>query len=413
MNRIYITLVLIILAQIALSQTNNLTGSPYSLYGLGVFNEANLGKTNALGKSGVALESFYEINNLNPASLATMTNKSFMFDVGFTGEMDTYQNNKSEDSKWRTNFSNLAIAFPVSNKAAMSIVLTPFTNVGYELVGLETNVEGSSDLYTTYVTGSGGLNSFKANYGMALTDKINIGAGLEYIFGNIEETEVVDYDSNYLYIDRDTYYKNLRATVGFQYQPSEKFGFGATVKFPTSLHASQDIEVSKVIDLVEVTVQDEEELDINNFDLPLEFAVGFKKTFWNKLTVNADYRRSFWDATDQEDNLGSFKDQDFIGAGFEYLGNVRSFKYWDRVRYRAGLTYDNGYLSINQETINNKALTLGLGLPLSLKNNSFINVSYSYGERGVVSSTLTKENYHLLSINLSLENIWFVKSKIN
>ncbi|GLB51093.1 membrane protein [Neptunitalea chrysea] len=415
MNRLYITVILAIACMyIANAQTtNNLTGSPYSLYGLGVFNEANLGKTNALGKSGVAFGSTYELNNLNPASLGSIFKKSFMFDIGINGEMDTYQNNKSDDSKVRTNFANLAVAFPVTPKSAVSIVLTPYSNVGYELIGLQTNVEGSTETYTTYVNGSGGLNSFKASYGIALNKAIRLGGSLEYIFGAIDENEVITYNNSYLYIDRNTYYKNLRAAVGAQIDVNEKFGFGATVKFPTSLHASQNIEVSKIIDLASITVSDDEELEIDNFDLPFEFAVGFRKTFADKFTINADYKRSLWGTTDQTDNLGTFKDKDFIGVGFEYLKSDRSFKYWDRVRYRGGFCYDNGYLTINDETIDNKALTLGLGLPLSLRNNSFINISYSYGKRGVVSSSLVKENYHMVSINLSLENMWFVKNKIN
>ncbi|WP_143106385.1 OmpP1/FadL family transporter [Pustulibacterium marinum] len=397
----------------ALAQTNNLTGSPYSLYGLGVFNEANLGKTNALGKSGVALGSDYMINNLNPASLASIHNKSFMFDIGFNTEFDSYENRYSDDSKVRFNFSNFAIAFPVSRKAAMSIVLTPFSNVGYELVGIESDIEGNQGTFTSYVSGSGGLNSIKVNYGYNLSDKLNVGAGLEYIFGNIEEKETVAVESNYLLTTRDTYYKNFRATAGLQYNPTESTGFGAVVKFPTLLNASQDLEVTKVVDLTEVAVDSEEDIDIDSFKLPFEFTVGFRQTFAKKFTFNIDYRKSLWGNTDQTDNIGTFKDQDFIGAGLEYLNNNKGYKYWQRMRYRIGFNYDNGYLDIRDESINNMGFTIGLGLPMSNKNNSFINLAYSYGQRGVVSSTLIQENYHFLSLNLSLENIWFVKSKYN
>lgn len=393
------------------AQTNNLTGSPYSLYGLGIFNDANLGKTSALGKSGVALGSDYMINNLNPASLASIQKKSFMLDVGFSGELNAYKNRSSNDSEYQFNFSNFGIAFPVSPKAAMSIVLTPFSNVGYELVGIESDVEGATDTYTSYVSGGGGLNSIKVNYGSALSSTLNVGAGVEYIFGNIEENETVAVASDYLLTTRETYYKNLRASAGIQYNPTKSTGFGATVKFPTVLNASQDIEVTKVIDLVEIAVEDEEAMHVDSFKLPFEFAVGFKQTFANKFTFNADYRKSLWDATDQTDNIGTFKDQDFVGIGLEYLNNNDGYKYWQRMRYRVGFNYDNGYLSIRNKSINNTSLSLGLGLPISPKNNTFVNIAYSYGQRGAVSSTLIKENYHFLTINLSLENMWFVKSK--
>lgn len=50
------------------SQSEALTSSPYSLYGLGVINQTSIGKSNALGYTGIGLKTDSEINNLNPAS---------------------------------------------------------------------------------------------------------------------------------------------------------------------------------------------------------------------------------------------------------------------------------------------------------------------------------------------------------
>jgi len=41
-----------------------------------------------------------------------------------------------------------------------------------------------------------------------------------------------------------------------------------------------------------------------------------------------------------------------------------------------------------------------------------LNISYSYGQKGRISNGLIKENYHKISVNLSLDGIWFVKRKI-
>jgi hypothetical protein len=54
----------------AFSQANSLTSSPYSLFGLGVQNDTNIGITNSLGKSGIALTSENELNGINTAYLA-------------------------------------------------------------------------------------------------------------------------------------------------------------------------------------------------------------------------------------------------------------------------------------------------------------------------------------------------------
>jgi hypothetical protein len=42
-----------------------------------------------------------------------------------------------------------------------------------------------------------------------------------------------------------------------------------------------------------------------------------------------------------------------------------------------------------------------------------LNLGYSYGQRGQISNGLIKENYHLLTLNLSFEGIWFKRRKIN
>ena len=52
------------------AQSEALTSSPYSLYGLGVINQTSIGKFNGLGYSGIGIKSPYEINNLNPANYA-------------------------------------------------------------------------------------------------------------------------------------------------------------------------------------------------------------------------------------------------------------------------------------------------------------------------------------------------------
>ena len=70
-------------------------------------------------------------------------------------------------------------------------------------------------------------------------------------------------------------------------------------------------------------------------------------------------------------------------------------------------------LAISEQRIPNYSINFGLGLPFSRGTNSALNLSYSYGQRGIVSDGYIKENYHLLSLNVSLEGLWFVKRKVN
>ena len=53
------------------AQTNN-TSSPYSLFGLGVETNSNVGRNSAMGRTGIALDGFDQLNLYNPASFASI-----------------------------------------------------------------------------------------------------------------------------------------------------------------------------------------------------------------------------------------------------------------------------------------------------------------------------------------------------
>lgn len=119
-----------------------------------------------------------------------------------------------------------------------------------------------------------------------------------------------------------------------------------------------------------------------------------------------------WNDTRQSDLYGDFVNQDRFALGFAYLDEKSNFrKYWDRIQYFAGANFDTGYLEIDGKRVNNASVSVGINLPIE-NSLSSLNISYSYGQKGRISEGLIKENYHKLSLNLSLDGIWFVKRKI-
>ena len=405
---IFYTICLFSINQIV-AQSNNLTNSPYSLYGLGVSNGLNTGKTNTLGGTGIAMPSIDFINNSNPASYGSIPSNSFFYEIGVKAEMNQLNDNSESESRINGNFSNLSLAFPISKNSGAGITLLPYTTVGYAIFGVETNIEGSNETFFSNIIGSGGLNDLKLNFGYLLTDKFRLGVFGSYLFGNVEEEEV-DNIKNVIFITSESnYYKGFRFGAGLQYDLSNKISLGATVNSPTQLNGSQNKTVS---------IQDSgpiinDDLNLNSFNLPLELGFGLHAKLNKKLFINIDYKRNFWDATKQTDYIGEYVDQDIFGIGAEYTPFKNSVKYWKRIQYRTGFNYDNGYLSIDGNKINNYSLTIGAGLPIGRFTNSMFNVGYSYGQKGLISDGLIKENYHILSLNVSLEGRWFLKRKLN
>ncbi len=121
-------------------------------------------------------------------------------------------------------------------------------------------------------------------------------------------------------------------------------------------------------------------------------------------------KRSFWNDTNQSELYGNFVNQDRFALGFTYKAKKDYRKYWDRVQYAMGANFDNGYLEVDGKRVNNATVSIGLTLPIE-NTLSILNISYSYGQKGRIANDLIKENYHKLSLNLSLDGIWFVKRK--
>ncbi len=233
------------------------------------------------------------------------------------------------------------------------------------------------------------------------------------LFGNIEENETFFIENNAFQLEENTNYAGVRLGFGFQYDLLETITLGTTVQLPTSLNRTLKRSVLKSLGTTNITVEDEADDELSNFRLPLELGIGVSTKVLKNLLFNIDYKKNFWDKTNQFERIGSYKDQNILGVGFEYVQNEFGNKYGERIRYRTGFQHDTGYLTINNNKIQGYSISAGVGFPLNSRNNSIINLSYNYGTLGKVETVLIQEKYHLFSLNLNLEDAWFMKRKIN
>ncbi|MEP5341162.1 MAG: hypothetical protein ABJL44_15595 [Algibacter sp.] len=404
---LYTLILFVIFTSQLIAQTNNaLSSSPYSLYGLGSTNDISTGTINGLGGFGYAVSSNKFINGYNPASFGSILSNSFLLDFGFKAQTNILKDGSDSSSNIIANFSNFALAFPLTKKSGFGVTLTPYTSVGYEVNNIVSNIEGSNDVFYTNIEGFGGISDLKLNYGYKLTDKIRLGLTTSVLFGQINQTETNILPTTFLTIEEESNYSGFRLGFGLQYDILKNTSFGATLNLPTSLSGDKTWILND-----DVTTEYTD--DISDFKLPLEIGAGFQTHFKKYFSLNFDYKKSFWNNTNQSDNLGNYIDQDFYGLGLQYAADkTRDGHFFKNLEYRAGFNYNNGNLEISNQRIDNYSLNLGIGIPLKRnRTNSMLNVGYSYGTKGQVNNGLIKENYHLLSINLSLEDIWFQKRK--
>ncbi|MCC9063191.1 aromatic hydrocarbon degradation protein [Flavobacterium piscisymbiosum] len=394
------------------SFSQSISSSPYSLYGVGSLYDADFGVIPSIGSSGMALPSDTFINNLNPASLGYLPQNHFMFDIGGKAIGTTYQNSSKSETRNNFQFSHIAFAFPVTKNSGFSVALKPYSSSAFKISNLKLPIENSQDYYYLTATGSGGLNNFDFSYGYRFGKKLSVGASAALLFGSTNDSRSFLIMNSVTNIQKKTNYNGLRATLGAQYKIDSTLTVATTFKMPTQIKASKVQTVQTIADDVVTVVESNVASDTDDYYMPLEMGIGISKRFKNNVNMTLDYEKSLWNNTNQSELYGDFVNQDRFALGFTYSTKKNVRKYWDRIQYATGVNFDTGYLEVDGKRVNNASVSFGLSLPLE-NTYSALHISYSYGQKGSISNNLIKENYHKLSLNLSLDGIWFVKRKID
>jgi hypothetical protein len=374
--------------------------------------ESNFGLIPGIGSSGIGLPSGSFINNKNAASLVNIPMNNFFFEFGGAALQTSFQNNSKTENRSNFQFSHLAFAFPLTSKSAFSLALMPYSSSSFIISDMKISIiDGSNEYYNLDVIGSGGLNNLDLSYAYKLTNSLSFGISASVLFGSTKDDRTYTINNTVTTIDKKTIYSGVRPILSSQFKIEPSFTFGMNAKTPTRINASKVQSVAILNSTGSSVLETDMKSDAEDFYLPLEIGVGINKVFKNKISVTFDYEKRFWDATKQSDLYGDFTDQQKFALGFSYQKSNESRKYFDKIRFATGFNYDTGYLEIKNQKIDDKSFSLGVSLPFD-RNSSALFISYSYGQKGKVTSSLIKENYHKLTLNLNLDGIWFVKRKI-
>ena len=392
------------------SQSSNLTGSPYSLFGLGVESNSGTGRNSGLGSTGISLDASYGINLYNPAAFATLKENEITFDFGGAAEFNNLAGDDVSEQRTSYNFTNISIAFNHNNDYGIGLTLKPSTSVGYSLIGLENNIEGSAEQFTTNIGGNGGISELRLDYARTFFKNFNVGIKASYLFGKIEESESIVTSNSYLEINETNYYSGAQFGIGLQYKLLDKHNLGFTLDLPTVLKGTKDVIVGKYSNSAYSILEETEDESVDSFYLPLKLGFGYSTKFKN-LLLTADYKKNFWGATNQSDAIGEYTDQNIFGVGASFAMDPTSYKYWKRVDFRMGLNYNSGYLKVDDTNIDTYSASVGIGLPIG--KQSLLNLSYTLAKKGTTESILIKEYVNTLNINISLSDLWFQKRKFN
>ncbi len=392
------------------------TSSPYSFYGIGDVRFKGTAETRAMGGVSVFPDSIH-INLQNPAQFASL--KLSSLSVG-----GTYANTKSktesqEAKARRTTLDYLAIGIP-AGKFGFGFGLIPYSSVGYKI---QKFADASSPITRKY-TGVGGINKAFVGFGYKLNKNFNIGADVQYNFGTIE-TKSLRFVDGVQFGTRELNTSDVRGvnfTTALTYQTKFKNKYSFFGSFVFTPGTDLKLENSRSIATVQFFSQggervvDNVEIDVENTTLKLPtkvaFGAGFgevKKWLIGTEVVfqkTSDLGNRFNDI----DNV-AYENSTRYSLGGYFIPNYNSYSsYFKKVTYRGGLRYENTGLIINNKSIEDFAVNVGLGMPLS-GTFSNINLGLEIGKKGTKYYGLVEENYFNISVGFSLSERWFVKRK--
>jgi hypothetical protein len=428
---------------VAFSQEN----SPYSRYGLGDLSPNHNIFTRGMGGISAAVVDYQSINTVNPASLSGIPNT--IFDVAAEGDFRTLKSTNPAKKFTAANslFSYLQLGFPLTTPKmrkkkidwGMAFGLKPVTKVNYKIAKFS-RLPGIDSLYTLY-EGTGGVNQVFVGTGLKIKN-LSFGINAGYMFGNKDYSTKLEFISdslNYTYYksnteDRTTF-SGLVITGGLQYEVvlnkdkkkevPKILRFGAYGNLQQKLKAKRDViretfEFDANAGIFRIDSVYEQKEVKGNIDYPSSFGLGFsyQDEHW---VLGADYERTNWGKYRDYGQTDAVQNNFTLRAGLQYYpakAGTPVKKYFNFVRYRAGIFYGPDYIKTNTNRPD-YGFTVGAGLPLtSLKYINYsgefvmLNTALEIGGRGDKKTNL-RENMVRFSIGLSMNARWFAKRKYN
>lgn len=429
----FLTITTVILAQQVGSN------SPYGRYGFGVLSNPALGASEAMGGISYGLRRSQQVNPGNPASYSELDSLTFIFDLGVSAQLSSMSDGVNSRDFYNGNLDYIALQFPLFRNMGGSMGLLPYSKVGYNFG----NRRSLSDIqYLETYRGTGGLSQVYFGAAWEPFKSLSIGANVSYLFGNFSHSRIsTPVTSNALISEGKNRFsiRELKYDLGLQYSynisNTKSITFGAVYSPQITTKADVYSSVMNYTsdpyqspDLEPVQIISSDTLSGEGFQIPQTFGAGLTYQTENFL-VGVDGTYQLWKNSAYSSQLDGLTDNNRyndlyrINAGAEYVIDPYSQNFFNRIRFRGGISYSNSYINVsvsNPESsqnigmgsYNEYGINIGLGLPfhdLRTGHLSMLNIGFGYSRQDPNSQFMVGQDMFKISVNMNVNELWFFK----
>jgi hypothetical protein len=368
---------------------NVMTSSPYSMFGLGEIASGLYGQSAGMGGVAYGMHNPLLLNMENPAGLAGVDTCRLLADVSAFLKRERYRSGGNSTEAFTGNVSAITLGGRIMPRWYAAAGLTPYSSMGYYFKS-DQPLEGTpASVVSSLFEGDGGLSKASLTHAILLPAHFSVGINLNYIFGNLSQTETQESMS----VSQKMYTQSFYADFGLQYQ--RQVNRQMQVTFGAVYGYKQRLKIENTMALTTGSLETETSKRNTNQYLPQFAGIGGALRY-KKWTYALDYTLRKYSSLTSGDSRIKFNDKHELRAGISYPPTTYpSEGYWKRVTYKAGVTASTPYYKINGKNGFVWRACIGLGLPVQ---NGQINAAFFYDrlqmqdnalQRNIIGLTVT------------------------
>ena len=434
---------LVVFGYSSFAQTNN--NSPYSYYGLGETGGLDHATLGAIGNNRLTAFDSTILNFYNPSSYNTLAKGVPLVSFGISSRLSNFTQEATKEFSSVTALHHFALAFPIHKHIGLAFGVKPYTRKGYRFSSKEPL---QSDSIEYGYEGTGGANEvfvgLSADIISLRSIRWAIGVNTGYIFGatsNIRTASIVGESSGGYEkrsIQVNSFHYSLGTYINYNLNETHQLKFAGT--FEPVQYLNTDYEET-VFYANSITGNPNFFDTLTNltsagpFTLAPKYGIGLcyivnfgAESTQNKrksqLATHFNFSATDWTQyKDPYDGGNQLMSTSSINFGVQFIPetdvkNAQNAKFYDKLRYRAGVYNYTLPFEFGGEQLNDFGTTFGVGLPITIGNAvSSVDFGLSYGLRGVQDESVLKENYYGVNVGITISpdkaDRWFRKRKLN